>query len=100
MGKFTLIYERFGLQADFRNELCSQTKVPLYKILERIIRVSIISYGEIRFDIRADFWNELCSQTKVPLYKILERIIRVSIISYGEIRFDIRALWITSRFPE
>jgi hypothetical protein len=31
MRKFTLIYECFGLRACFWNELCSQTKVPLYK---------------------------------------------------------------------
>jgi hypothetical protein len=30
MGKFALIYECFGLRARFWNELCSQTKVPLY----------------------------------------------------------------------
>jgi hypothetical protein len=30
MGKFALIYKCFGLRARFRNELCSQTKVPLY----------------------------------------------------------------------
>jgi hypothetical protein len=38
MGKFTLIYEFFGLQAHFQNELCSQTKVPLYfDFLERLL---------------------------------------------------------------
>jgi hypothetical protein len=31
MAKFALIYECLGLRACFRNELCSQTKVPLYK---------------------------------------------------------------------
>jgi hypothetical protein len=30
MGKFALIYECFGLRTRFWNELCSQTKVPLY----------------------------------------------------------------------
>jgi hypothetical protein len=30
MGKITLIYECFGLRARFWNELCPQTKVPLY----------------------------------------------------------------------
>jgi hypothetical protein len=30
MGKFALINECFGLQARLQNELCSQTKVPLY----------------------------------------------------------------------
>jgi hypothetical protein len=30
MGNFALIYECFGLRARFRNELCSQAKVPLY----------------------------------------------------------------------
>jgi hypothetical protein len=33
MGKFALIYECFGLRARFRNELCSQTKVPPYILL-------------------------------------------------------------------
>jgi hypothetical protein len=44
-----------------------------FLVLERIVWVSIISYGEIRFDIRvlglqARFRNELCSQTEVPPY--------------------------------
>jgi hypothetical protein len=30
MVKFAVMYECFGLQARFQNELCSQTKVPLY----------------------------------------------------------------------
>jgi hypothetical protein len=30
MWKFALIYECFGLQARFLNELCSQTEVQLY----------------------------------------------------------------------
>jgi hypothetical protein len=41
-GKFDLIYECFGLQARFRNELCSQTKVPPRTILD-------MSSPEIKF---------------------------------------------------
>jgi hypothetical protein len=37
MGKFALIYECFGLQARFRNELCSQNKVPLYSDHARVL---------------------------------------------------------------
>jgi hypothetical protein len=33
MGKLALIYECFGLPVRFRNELCSQTKVPLYFLI-------------------------------------------------------------------
>jgi hypothetical protein len=43
MGKFALVYECFGLQARFWNELCSQTKVPLYFFVI-IMYILIVKY--------------------------------------------------------
>lgn len=42
MGKFALIYKRFGLQAYFRNELCSKTKIPLFNQKEDTAYCKII----------------------------------------------------------
>jgi hypothetical protein len=47
MGKFTLIYECFGLQARLYNGLCSQSKVLLYNKV-RISREGQRIEGRVR----------------------------------------------------